>query len=98
MIQRGEHQAVHENDQARFFQILELGAFNFAIHLREGFFSAHGQHGMPERDKNGDNSNLRENSVSKPSQSIGTEMQVSRIREGRKRGMPQQGGVNAPAD
>src|SRR5882762_1755403 len=42
--QRSENHAVNENDHARFFEIDQLGALNFAVHLRQRFFSAHRQH------------------------------------------------------
>src|SRR5712675_1470734 len=96
--QRGEHQAVDENDQARFFQVFQLGALYFAIHLRERFFSAHGQHGVPERDKDGHHAELRQSRVRKPAERAGTEVQIAWIRKGRKRRVPQHGRVNAPAD
>src|SRR5882762_6842084 len=96
--QRGEHQAVDENNQTRFFQVFQFGALYFAIHLCERFFSAHGQHGVPERDKDGDHSKLRQSRVRKPAERAGTEVQIAWIRKGRKRRMPQQRRVNAPAD
>src|SRR5258708_2381848 len=96
--QRGEHQAVDENDQARFFQVFQLGALYFAINLRERFFSAHGQDGVPERDKDVDHSEWRQSGVRKPAERAGTEVQIAWIRKGRKRRMPQQRRVNAPAD
>ena len=46
--QRGEHHAVDENHQRRFFQVRQLGMLDFAIDLRERFFAAHGQHRMPQ--------------------------------------------------
>ena len=52
--QRGEHQAVDENDHAGFFEVGQLGVFDFAIDLGERFFAAHGQHGMAESDENRD--------------------------------------------
>ena len=52
--QRSEHQAVNKNHQPGFFQVLQLGMLDFAIHLREGFFAAHRQHGMAQADENND--------------------------------------------
>ena len=97
--QRGEHQAVHENYQPGFAQILELGAFDFAIHLREGFFAAHGQHGMAERDEDSDDAeHVRKTAVRQPTQSIGPQAQIMWRRPRRQRGVPHDHGVNAPGD
>ena len=49
--QRGEQQAVDENHQSGFFQILQLGMGDLAVDLRQGLFAAHGQYGMAEADE-----------------------------------------------
>ena len=37
-----------------FFEVGELGVLDFAVHLRQRFFAAHGQHGMAQPDEDGD--------------------------------------------
>ncbi len=49
--QRSEDHAVNENHQSSLFQVDEFGTFDFAIDLREGFFSAHGQYGVAQGDE-----------------------------------------------
>ena len=72
--QRGEHQAIDENYQAGFAKILQLGAFDFAVHLRQRFFAAHGQHGMAESDEDGDDAeHVRKTAVGEPAQGAGAE-------------------------
>ncbi len=51
---RGENQAVEENDPGGFFQIRKLRVLNFSIHLRHGFFAAHGEHRMSQADQDSD--------------------------------------------
>ena len=51
----GENQAVDEDDEAGFFQVGQLGMLDFAIDLRQGFFAAHGQHGVAQADEDADN-------------------------------------------
>src|SRR5579872_950005 len=58
--QRGKKKAVNENDEAGFFEILELGMLDFAIHLRQRLFAAHGKHGVAESDENDDRSEKAE--------------------------------------
>src|SRR5580693_4529238 len=41
--QRGEQQTVDEDDQPGFFQVLQLGMLDLAVHLGERFLTAHGQ-------------------------------------------------------
>ena len=53
--QRSEHHAVDKDDQPGFFKIGKFGAFNFAIDLRERFFSAHGQNRVAQRDEDRNN-------------------------------------------
>ena len=52
--QGGEQQAVDENYQTGFFQVLKLGMSDLAIDLGQGFLTAHGQHRVPETHKNDD--------------------------------------------
>ena len=97
--ERGEHQAVDENDQAGFAQVLELGAFDFAIHLGERFFSAHGQDGMAERDEDGDDAeHVWEAAVREPAERAGSQAQIAGMRPRRQRGVPHDHGVNTPGD
>src|SRR6202453_3600456 len=97
--QRCEDQAVNENDHARFFEVGQLGAFDFAIDLRERFFAAHGEHGMAERDENRDDAeHVRQIRVNQPAQRLFAEVNVAGIRKWRQRRMAQDRGVNTPAD
>ena len=41
----------NENYEGGLLQVRQLGMFDFAIDLRERFFSAHGQHGMAQANK-----------------------------------------------
>ena len=43
-----------KNDEARFFQVAELGMLDLAIDLGHGLFAAHGQHGVTQADQNAD--------------------------------------------
>ncbi len=97
--QRREDQAVNENDHARFFEVGQLGAFDFAIDLRERFFAAHRQDGMAERDEDRDDAeHVRQVAVSQPAERLFGEVNVAGIRKRRERGMAQDRGVNTPAD
>src|ERR1700691_3612496 len=97
--QRSENQAVNENDQTGLLEVQQLGAFDFAVHLRERFLAAHGQHGVSERDENRDDAeHVRQAAVRQPSKRAAGEVDVAGIRKWRQRRMAQECGVNAPAD
>src|SRR3984957_1571547 len=97
--QRSEDQAVNENHHARLFQVGQLGAFDFAIDLRERSLAAHGEHGMAERDENRDDAeHVRQVRVNQPAQRFFAEVNVTGIRKWRQRRMAQDRGVNTPAD
>ena len=49
--QRREQKTVDEDHQASLLQVFQLGMRDLAVHLGQGFFSAHGQHGVSETDK-----------------------------------------------
>src|ERR1700688_5194711 len=77
----GEYQAVDENYQAGLAEILQLGALDFAVHLRERFFAAHGQHGMTESDEDGDDAeDQKSTAVGQPAQGARAEPEISRMR------------------
>ena len=44
----GEDEAVDGDDDGGALEVLELGVLDLAIDLGEGFFAAHGQHGVAE--------------------------------------------------
>src|ERR1700686_5362979 len=95
----GEHEAIDENYQPGFAEILQLGAFDFAVHLRKRFFAAHGQHGMAESDEDGDDAkHVRKTAVGQPYQRAGTEPEIARMRPRWKGGMPHYDGVGTPGD
>src|SRR5579859_1302552 len=97
--QRGKHQAVDENDQSGFFEVLELGTLDFAIDLGERFFSAHGQYGMAQSDEDGDDAeHVRQAAVRQPAERARAEMKISRIGKRWKLRMPQHRSIDAPAD
>ena len=76
--ERGKHQAIDENNHPSFLEVRQLGMLNFAIHLGQGLFSAHGQHGMPERNEDGHNSkHVREIAVNQPAKRAGAELQIA---------------------
>ena len=52
--QRGEQHAVDEDHEAGAFQVLQLGVSDFAIHLRQALFAAHGQQRVAQADHDGD--------------------------------------------
>src|SRR5215467_9188407 len=54
---RGKEQAVNENDEARLLQVAQLGMFNLSVNLRQSFLAAHCQNGVPQTDKNSNESN-----------------------------------------
>ena len=67
----GENQAVNENDEARFFQVAQLGMLDLAIDLGQGFLAAHGQHGVAEADQNADQSDgVGQRGVLQPAQRV----------------------------
>ncbi len=66
--QRGEQQAVNKNDQPGLFQVLQLGMLDFAVHLGQRLFTAHGQHRMPETDKQNDHRQVAEPGFVEPAQ------------------------------
>src|ERR1700730_10612693 len=95
--QRGEHEAVDENYQPGFAKILQLGAFDFAVHLRKRFFAAHGQHGMTESNKDGDDAKgMRKTAVSQPAQGAGAKPEITRIWPRWQGGMAHDDGVGTP--
>src|SRR5216683_894345 len=97
--QRGEHEAVNENDQPGLLQVGQLGAFNFAVNLGERLFSAHGQHGVAERNEGGhDAKHVRQTAVRQPAESVGAQAEIARIRKRRQGRMPKHRGIDAPAD
>ena len=49
--QAGKDKAEDGNDQRRPFQVAQLRTGNFAVHLGQRFFTAHGQHGVAESDQ-----------------------------------------------
>ena len=56
-----------------FFRLTEFGAFDFAIDLRERFLAAHGQDGVTERDKDGDDAeHVRQRTVRQPAKRRGS--------------------------
>ena len=82
---RGENQAVHENDEAGFFQVAELGMLHLAIDLGHGLFPAHGQHGVTQADQDADQAHrVRQVGVLQPAERIGSERQIAGKGEGRK--------------
>src|SRR5260370_16966803 len=69
----------------------------FAVHLREGFFAAHGQHGMAKAYEDGeDPSEMREMHSIEPTHGVRFEFQVFRMRNRGERGMAEPARVNAP--
>src|SRR6516162_10862298 len=97
--QRGENQAVNKNHQTGFLQIRQLRVLNFAIDLRQGFFSAHRQHRMAEPDKDGNETReMRQVNPVEPAQCVRTQPQIAGVRDGGQNGVTQDGRVDAPAD
>src|ERR1019366_9553452 len=68
--QRGEEQAVQEDHQPGLFQVLQLGMFDFAIDLGQGFLAAHGQHGVTEANQQHDDRDLLRPRAQQPSQRL----------------------------
>src|ERR1700757_1764411 len=97
--QRSENHAVNENHQSSLFEVDQFGTFDFAIDLREGFFSAHREHGVPEGDEDGDDpKHVRQRTMRQPTEGARGEMTIAGIRKSRKGRVPQGDVVNAPAD
>ena len=97
--ERGEDQTVDEDDQPGLLEVRQLGAFNFAVDLRERFLAAHGQHGMAQGDENGEDAkHVRKAAVREPSERAGAQPQVARVRQGRQCGMAHSHCVDAPGD
>src|SRR5260370_23175297 len=70
---------------------------NFAVHLGEGFFAAHGQHRMAQADENGDDSGeMREMHAVEPAHGVWLELQIFRMRNRGERGMAEPDRVDAP--
>ena len=70
--QRREQQAVDENHQPGFFQVLQLGMLDLAVDLGQRLFAAHGQHGVAEANEEDDPASGGANQVplSQPSDSL----------------------------
>ena len=66
--QRGKQQAVNKNYQPGLLEVLELGMLDFTIDLRQSFFAAHRQYGMPEPHEQNDPGNVPEPGSIQPSQ------------------------------
>ena len=66
--QRREQHAVDEDHKPGFFQVLELWVFDFPVDLRQRFFAAHGQHGVPEADEQEDPGQVTEECAVQPAQ------------------------------
>ena len=97
--QGSEQQAVNKNNQPGFFQILQLGGFNFAVHLRQGFFPAHGQDGMPHAHDHGDQGNhFQDLAAIEPSQGSRIESDIGGKRKRRKVRPTNPNRVRAPYD
>ena len=97
--QRSKYQAIDKDDQPGFLEVGQLGRLDFAVHLRQRLFSAHRQHGMPKADKNRDHTGkVPELDAVQPTQGIGSKLQILRMRQRGKRGMPERNGVQAPAN
>src|ERR1700759_4356584 len=76
--ERREDQAVDEDDHARFFEVGQLWAFDFAIDLGEGFFAAHGEDGVAERDEDRDDTeHVRQAGMGQPAERARGEMNVA---------------------
>ena len=51
----GEYEAVDTDDNGCALQVFQLGVREFPIYLRQRFFAAHGEHGVPEADDESQN-------------------------------------------
>src|ERR1700722_357779 len=91
--ERSEQQAVDKNHQPGLFQVLQLGMFDFTIHLRQCLFAAHGQYRMPEADEQNDPCDVGENSSVQPAQRFFIERNHACVKRVRRQldGRPQHG-------
>ncbi len=80
---RCEDQAVDENYKSRPLQIEQLRAFNFAVHLRQGFFTAHGEDGMAHAHQGHDPHHLAEAGAGEPAEKLVVEFHVLQARQWR---------------
>ncbi len=77
--ERGQQQAVDEDDHAGAQQILELGRFDLAIDLCERFFTRHREDRMAERDQDSQRADsARARKVLEPSERVVGELQLER--------------------
>ena len=49
--QRGQQEAVQENDECRLLEVRQLGTLDLAVDLGQGLFAAHREHRVAERDQ-----------------------------------------------
>ena len=97
--QRREDHAVNENDQRGLLQVRQLGMLDFAVHLRERFFSAHGQHGVAQPDEHGrERDQLGNVDAVEPAQGILGHQDVARDRRRRQMRAAHHQRVSAPSD
>src|ERR1700736_3550576 len=68
--QRSEEQAIDEDHQAGFFQILQLGVGDLAVYLRQRLLATHGQYRMPEADEQNDDCQMADPGTIQPSQRL----------------------------
>src|SRR6266700_5490795 len=97
--QGGKDQTVDKNNRAGLFQVGKLGAFDFAIDLRQRFLAAHREDGMTQCDEDGDDAeHVRKTAVRQPAEGAGAQPEVAWMGPRRQRGMAYRHGVYTPAD
>ncbi len=72
--QRREQKAIEENDHSGRSQILELGRLDFTIHLGQGLFAAHCQHGMSKAHQHDNERQMRKPGTVEPAKEVAIQL------------------------
>ena len=97
--ERGEDQAIDEDDQAGLLEVRELRMLDFAVDLGQGFFAAHGEDRVAEAYKDGNEpGEVCEMHAVEPAHGVGFEFQVPGVGEGGQSRVADEDGIDAPSD